>query len=48
LQETEPEIVYWPPLEKNPFVPVLRTATFVIRSDRAGTESFLNEVHAAV
>ncbi len=48
LQETEPEIVYWPPLDKNPFVPALRTATFVIRSDRAGTESFLNEVRAAV
>ncbi len=48
LQETEPEIVYWPPLDKNPFVPALRTATFVIRTDRAGTESFLNEVHSAV
>jgi predicted permease len=48
LQETEPETVYWPPLDKNPFVPVIRTVTFVIRSDRAGTVSFLNEVHAAV
>ena len=48
LQETEPEIVYWPPLDQNRFVPALRTATFVIRSERAGTESFLNEIHAAV
>jgi len=48
LQETEPEIVYWPPLDKNPFVPALRTATFVIRTDRAGTESFVNELHTAV
>ncbi len=48
LQETEPEIVYWPPLDKNPFVPALRTATFVIRTDRAGTEGFLNEIRSAV
>ena len=48
LQETEPEIVYWPPLDQNRFVPALRTATFAIRSERAGTESFLNEIHAAV
>ncbi|HTS05088.1 MAG TPA: ABC transporter permease [Candidatus Eisenbacteria bacterium] len=48
LQEKVPEIVYWPPLVHNRFDPVLRTATFVIRSDRAGTESFLNEIHAAV
>lgn len=48
LQETEPEIVYWPPLDQNRFVPALRTATFVIRSERAGTESFLKEIHAAV
>jgi putative ABC transport system permease protein len=48
LQDTEPEIVYWPPLDQNHFAPALRTATFVIRSDRAGTESFLNEIHAAV
>ncbi len=48
LQEAEPETVYWPPLVKNPFVPVIRTVTFVIRTDRAGTGSFLNEVHTAV
>jgi len=47
LQETEPEIVYWPPWNKHPFVPVIRTATFVIRTDRAGTDGFLNEIHTA-
>jgi predicted permease len=52
VQEAAPEIVYWPPLMKNPLVPGLvnaqRTMTFVVRSERAGTESFLNEVRAAV
>jgi predicted permease len=52
VQETAPETVYWPPLMKNPFGPepaqVSRTVTFSIRSDRAGTESFLNEVREAV
>ena len=43
-----PEIVYWPPLVRNPFVPVVRTVTFVMRSERAGTEGFLNEVRQAV
>jgi hypothetical protein len=33
---------------RNPFTGVVRIATFVIRSDRAGTESFLNEVRQAV
>jgi predicted permease len=45
VQEKAPEIVYWAPLG---FEPALRAATFVIRSERAGTESFLNEVRAAV
>jgi predicted lysophospholipase L1 biosynthesis ABC-type transport system permease subunit len=52
VEEKAPEIVYWPPLMKNPFGPgpvqVRRTVTFAIRSQRAGTESFLNEVRAAV
>jgi putative ABC transport system permease protein len=48
VQEKAPEIVYWPPLLQGPFVPVARTVTFVIRSDRADTESFLNEVRQAV
>jgi predicted permease len=48
IQEKEPEIVYWPPLVQNRFAPAVRTVTFVIRSERVGTESFLNEVRAAV
>jgi len=52
VQEVTPETVYWPPLRKNPFNPgtidSTRTVTFAVRSDRAGTESFLNEVRAAV
>jgi predicted permease len=46
LDQKAPETVYWP--VDNPFFGVIRTATFVIRSDRAGTESFLNEVRQAV
>src|SRR6266446_5276588 len=46
LQEKSPEIVYWPPLTQNP--EAMRTVTFVIRSARAGTQSFLDEVRAAV
>jgi predicted permease len=48
VQEKAPEIVYWAPLVHNRFDPALRTATFVIRSERTGTESFLNEVRGAV
>ena len=52
VQGTAPEIVYWPPLVENLFgrgpAQATRTVTFVIRSERAGTESFLNEVHQAV
>jgi hypothetical protein len=52
VQEKSPETVYWPPLMENLFGPspaqALRTVTFVIRSDRAGTESFLNEARTAV
>jgi len=35
-------------LLQSPFVPVVRTVTFVIRIQRAGTESLLSEVRAAV
>ena len=49
VQEKAPEIVYWPPIMENTFGgPVTRTMTFVMRSERVGTESFLNEVRAAV
>lgn len=52
VQETAPEIVYWPPMVVDIFASgaarPIRTATFVIRSERAGTEGFLNEVRQAV
>src|SRR6267154_384067 len=52
VQEKAPEIVYWPSLTGNLRGPgpvdVVRTVTFVIRSERAGTPGFLDEVRAAV
>src|SRR5215467_2370893 len=52
VQEAAPAIVYWPPFKENLFGPgpalAIRAVTFVIRSERAGTESFLNEIHQAV
>jgi predicted permease len=52
VQEKPPEIMYWPPMVENLFgrgpARPIRTATFVIRSERAGTESFLSEVPQAV
>jgi predicted permease len=52
VQEKTPGIVYWPPIMENLFGPgpaqAVRTMTFVIRTERAGTESFLNEVRTAV
>jgi predicted permease len=44
--EKAPAIVYWPPVDEG--TPWTRAATFVIRSDRAGTEAFLGEVRRAV
>jgi predicted permease len=53
IQEKAPEIVYWPAMMPNFFVPnggpiVTRAVTFVIRSERAGTEGFLTQVRQAV
>ena len=48
VAEKAPAIVYWPSLADNAFGGVIRAATFVIRSDRAGTESFLNQLRQAV
>jgi predicted permease len=52
VQEKATEIVYWPPMVANLFgrgpAQPIREVTFVIRSDRAGTQSFLNEVRQAV
>ncbi len=52
VQEKAPEIVYWPPISANIFGPspinAIRNVTFVIRSDRAGTENFVNQIRQAV
>ncbi len=52
VQDKAPEIVYWPPMMEYLFgiktAETVRTETFVIRSERAGTEGFLNEVRQAV
>ena len=52
VQEKATEIVYWPPMVANLFgrgpAQPIRDVTFVIRSDRAGTETFLNEIRQAV
>jgi len=52
VQEKAPAIVYWPPMMEYLFgakaAETMRTETFLIRSDRAGTTGFLNEVRQAV
>jgi predicted permease len=52
VQENAPPTVYWPPMMKYLFgaqtAETIRTVTFVIRSERAGDETFLNEVRMAV
>ena len=53
VQEKSPETVYWPSLMGNLYgsgkkLDAVRTVTFVIRSERAGTKGFLNEVRQAV
>ena len=50
--EKAPAIVYWPLIKDDPFpgasVYTPRSVTFAMRSSRAGTEAFLNEVQQAV
>jgi predicted permease len=52
VHETAPAIVYWPSMTNNLQGPghfgAMRAVTFVVRSDRAGTESFLKEIQQAV
>ena len=53
VDEKAPAVVYWPVLLKSPYtlqptIDAQRFVTFAIRSDRAGTEGFLNEVQQAV
>ena len=50
VDEAPPAVVYWPALIHNPwmgsFTP--RSSVFTVRSNRAGTEAFLNQVQQAV
>jgi predicted permease len=52
VQDKAPEIVYWPPMMEHLFgakaPQTVRTVTFVARSERAGTQAFLNEVRQTV
>jgi predicted permease len=52
VQEAAPEIVYWPAMMGDPGKPgsveATPAVTFVVRSPRAGTESFLNQIRQAV
>ncbi len=48
VDEKAPTVVYWPPLTVGPYLFPPRAATFAVRSSRAGTRAFLNEVQQAV
>jgi predicted permease len=52
VQEKAPAIVYWPSMVTGRYGPntfdATRSATFAVRSDRAGTEAFLSEIQQAV
>jgi hypothetical protein len=52
VQEKAPAIVYWPSMVEGIYGPhtfgATRGATFVVRSDRAGTEAFLSEIQQGV
>ena len=53
VDEKAPAIVYWTAMMDDPYsrtktIDVARSATFAIRSNRAGNEAFLNEVQQAV
>ncbi len=52
VQEKAPAIVYWPSMTEGIYGPhsfdAERSVTFVIRSDRAGTQGFLGEIQQAV
>jgi predicted permease len=52
VQEKAPAIVYWPSMSEGIYGPhsfdTERSVTFVIRSDRAGTQGFLGEIQQAV
>lgn len=52
VHDNAPAIVYWPSMMNGLYGPgtfeAIRAVTFVVRSDRAGTESFIREMQQAV
>jgi hypothetical protein len=52
FQQPAPALVYWPSFGENKYrsggFDVVRRVTFVIRTDRAGSEGLLNQIHQAV
>ena len=52
VDQISPATVYWPLLIRAPFGPspldIRRTVYFVMRSNRAGTQTFINEIQQAV
>ncbi len=48
VDQPAPAIVYWPILTVGPWQYPPRAVTFAVRSSRAGTQAFLNEVQQAV
>ncbi|MBV8842857.1 MAG: ABC transporter permease [Bryobacterales bacterium] len=52
VQAPAPAVVYWPTMTIDQFGPgpltAMRAVTFAVRSDRTGTEGFLNEIRRAV
>ena len=53
VDEKAPAIIYWPAMLKSPYtqmptIDVRRAVVFAIRSNRAGSEGFINEVQQAV
>jgi predicted permease len=52
VEKAAPEIIYWPTMMADLFGPspldALRSVTFAVRSDRAGTSGFVNQVRQAV
>jgi predicted permease len=48
VDQRAPAIIYWPILPVGPFTFPPRSVAFAIRSKRAGTQAFLNEVQQAV
>jgi len=48
VDQNAPAIVYWPILTTGPFLFPPRSVTFAVRSSRAGTQAFLNQLQQAV